>query len=244
MSDELPWCNVCCTRHTPGKDCPGALLATGPERHARKFSVTQDRRLEYYGVLIAESDELWRARVFTYPNMLWSVPGGRGTVKFVGTTAKQAEDEAIAFLREHCEERRYSIQDATNEVIPGQVDEERDDSAKPKRGKEPRHPCKVPIRFGEEKATETATTANLSVGGIYIATSKVVHKGRSIKMLLDVRAYTIPLTGTVAWVRNDDEEGRPRGIGVAVHNPPSLFVRYVTEVREKLGADSKPADQA
>ena len=62
-----PWCVVCCTRHTPGRDCPGNLLATGPERHARKFAVTQDKRLEYYGVLIAEAGEYFQR--FLLPNV-------------------------------------------------------------------------------------------------------------------------------------------------------------------------------
>ena len=235
MSEGHPWCAVCCTQHEPRKNCPGNLLATGPERHARKYAVTQDKRLEYYGILIAEAGDLWRARVFTYPNMLWSVPGGRGTVKFVGATAKEAEELAIAFLRSHCEERRYTMQDATDEVAPGSMDSEKAEKTDPKQGKEDRHPCKVPIRFGEEKATQAATTANLSVGGIYIATSNLLPAGKTIKMLLDVQAYTIPLTGTIAWVREEEEEGRPKGVGVQVHNPPSLFVRYVTEVKEREG---------
>ncbi|TDI48453.1 MAG: hypothetical protein E2P01_05350, partial [Acidobacteria bacterium] len=78
MPQDKLWCTVCCTRHRPGRDCPGNLLATGFERHARKFVVAHDNRLEYYGVLIVESGEYWRARIFTYPSMLWSVPGARG----------------------------------------------------------------------------------------------------------------------------------------------------------------------
>ena len=112
MAQNDLWCTVCCTRHTPGAECPGTLLATGPERHAHKFSVAQkDGRLEYYGVLIAEAGDYWRARVFTYPNMLRSVPGGRGTIKFAGATAKEAETRAIEFLHEHCEARRTEGQE-------------------------------------------------------------------------------------------------------------------------------------
>ena len=47
------WCTVCCTRHAPGGDCPGSLLATGPERHVRKFAaMTKDKAGEYYGILV------------------------------------------------------------------------------------------------------------------------------------------------------------------------------------------------
>ena len=229
-----PWCTVCCTRHTPGRDCPGNLLATGPECHGRKFSVAQDNRLEYYGVLIAEAGDYWRARIFTYPNMLWSVPGARGTIKFAGATATEAEAQAVEFLREHCEQRRYSMQDAADDPQAGQVEEENADQAAAKGRRQERHPCKVPVRFGEEKATQVATTANLSKGGIYLATDKPIAKGKRVRMLLDVQAYTIPLVGTVAWVRLKEEPGKPKGMGVQLQQPPALFQRYVEEVQEKM----------
>ena len=231
MAQDDPWCTVCCTRHTPGGECPGTLLATGPERHAHKFSVAQkDGRLEYYGVLIAEAGDYWRARVFTYPNMLWSVPGGRGTIKFAGPTAKEAETRAIEFLHEHCEARGSTMQEAALESSAGQAQTVDDE----KLFKEERQPCKVPIRFGTERATQAATTANLSGGGIYLATDKPVEKGQRVRMLLDVQAYTIPLVGTVAWVRVRDEPGKPKGMGVQLHQPPALYQRYVATVQEKM----------
>lgn len=234
MPHDDPWCAVCCTRHTPGGECPGNLLATGPERHAHKFAVAQENRLEYYGVLIAEAGDHWRARIFTYPNMLWSVPGGRGTIKFVGDTAKEAETRAIEFLNEHCEARRYTMQEAAIEPQVGQLEKENADQLSPQGGKEERHPCKVPIRFGEEKAEQAATTANLSSGGVYIATDKLVEKGKRVRMLLDVQAYTIPLVGTVVWVRVREEPGKAKGMGVQLHTPPALYLRYVATVQEQV----------
>jgi len=234
MLKDDPWCAVCCTRHTPRRDCPGNLLATGPERHGRKFAVAQGNRLEYYGVLIAEAGKYWRARIFTYPNMLRSVPGARGTVKFVGATAKEAETLAIEFLREHCAQRRYTMQDAADDPPAGQIEKESADRLSPQSGKEERDPCKVPIRFGVEKATQAATTANLSTGGIYIATDKLFEKGKRLRMLLDVQAYTIPLVGTVAWVRGKEEPGKPKGMGVQLQQLPALYQRYVAEVQKKM----------
>jgi len=229
-----PWCTVCCTRHAPGHDCPGNLLATGPERRGRKFAATHDNSLEYYGVLIAEAGKYWRARIFTYPNMLWSVPGARGTVKFVGATANEAETLAIEFLREHCEQRRYTMQDATEDPPAGQIEKENADRLSPQGGRDERHPCKIPIRFGVEKAAYAATTANLSTAGIYIATDKLLQKGKCLRMLLDVQAYRIPLVGTVAWVRRKEEPGKPKGMGVQLQHPPALYQRYVAEVQERM----------
>ena len=233
MAQGDPWCAVCCTQHTPGDRCPGNLLATGPERHAHKFSVAlQNGRLEYYGVLIAEAGDYWRARVFTYPNMLWSVPGGRGTIKFAGTTAKEAETNAIWFLHQHCEARRLTMQEAVIDAPVAEVQKENEERLSPRGGKEERHPGKVPIRFGEERATRAATTANLSTGGIYVATDRPIEKGKRVRMLLDVPGYTIPLVGTVVWVRVREEPGKPRGMGVQVHQPPALYQRYVAAVQE------------
>jgi Tfp pilus assembly protein PilZ len=245
VSEDNAWCSTCCTQHGAAGDCPGPLLATGPEGHARKFSVAEKGRLEYYGVLIAEAGDCWRARVFTYPNMLWSVPGGRGTIKFAGATAKEAETLAVEFLREHCESRNCTMQDAADEPTAG-WGQGSTDSGAAKDGKEQRHPCKVPIRFGEEKAIRAATTANLSPGGIYIATDKPIEKGKSVRMLLDVQAYTIPLVGTVAWVRVNEEVGKPKGMGVQLNQPPALFLRYVATVQEQMAeieaASAKPTE--
>lgn len=237
MATGGTWCTVCCTRHTTGRGCPGNLLATGPERHSRKFAVTQGARLEYYGVLIAESGEVWRARVFTYPNMLWSVPGGRGTVKFVGSTAVEAEALAVEFVTDHCTERRYNLSEvASGGHMPGRVGAEDADEQAPRGGKEERHPCKVPIRFGEDKAAVAATTANLSPGGIYIATATPIAKGKRLRMLLNLQAYTIPLVGVVAWLRINEEPGKPKGMGVQLEHPPALYQRYVEEVQQAIAA--------
>ncbi len=75
---------------------------------------------------------------------------------------------------------------------------------------------------------------NLSPGGIYIATDKPIRKGRRLRMLLDVQAYTIPLVGTVTWVRLNEEPGKPEGMGIQLHHPPALFQRYVVEVQEEM----------
>ncbi len=235
MVQSTPWCTVCCTRHAPGGDCPGSLLATGPERHARKFtSITKDNQVEYYGILIAEAGDHWRARIFTYPDVLWSVPDGAGTVKFSGATARDAESRAIEYVEEHCSEHGCSITETVEDEIPLRVEAENADHKTARAGKEDRHLCKVPIRFGEEMATQVATTANFSANGIYIATDKLVEKGKRLRMSLTVQAYTISLMGTVMWVRDHEEPGKPKGIGVQLERPPALYLRYVEEVREAM----------
>ena len=82
------YCSVCGGDHARRQDCPGELRATGPERHGWRVAVETPYGLEAYGVLVAPSFDVWRARVITYPNILWTVPGGAVTLKFAGTTAQ------------------------------------------------------------------------------------------------------------------------------------------------------------
>ena len=78
------WCPVCCCRHRDKKDCPGELLATGPERQGWRVNVQTSTGIEACGVLVAPAGDSWRARILTFPNILWTVPDGSGTLKFVG----------------------------------------------------------------------------------------------------------------------------------------------------------------
>lgn len=60
--------------------------ATGPERHGWRVHVETSRGVEAIGVLVAPSGDLWRSRILTYPNVLWTAPGGRSTLKFLAPT--------------------------------------------------------------------------------------------------------------------------------------------------------------
>ena len=92
----MDWCRVCCTQHGSDASCPGELLATGPERHAWRVTVDTSRGMETYGVLVAPAGRHWRARVLTYPKALWVVPGGRASMKFVGSGPQDVRREILA----------------------------------------------------------------------------------------------------------------------------------------------------
>lgn len=237
----MKWCAVCCSRHAAGASCPGPLMATGPERHGRRFQFVQGSRVEQCGVLIAEAGEYWRARILTYPNMLWSVPGGRGTIKFAGSTPEAAEQLAVAFIREHGKARGMTLSEAGETVEAGPVEPERAATQAPCGSKEERHPRVRPIRFGEEKAVQAARTADFSHGGVFIVTDHPLPQGRRLKMVLDLESYTIPLTGTVSWVRTRPEPGRPAGMGIRLVRVPPLYTRYVDAMNE-AGSDPGSED--
>ena len=120
------WCRTCCTEHDRVRECPGDLRATGPERHGWRVHVETPRSHEAYGVLVAPAGELWRARILTFPNILWTIPGGGGSMKFVGRSPQEAERKAIGFIERHCDERDYQRLDQLAPVASGLIDPESD----------------------------------------------------------------------------------------------------------------------
>jgi len=224
------WCAVCCSRHDLGPQCPGELLATGTERFGWRVQVGANQRVEQYAILVAPSRDLWRARIVTLPNMLWSVPGGRGTMKFVGRTASEAEGRAIEFVRDFCKRKKYRTMEIQPASASGPLDPEAQaDAAAP--DEEPRHLCSVPVRFGVDAASYKASTADLSPRGLFIITNRPLPQGTKLKLVLELSEASLPLNGTVAWLRAAPEDGRPAGMGVLLHQPPALYQHFV----ERLG---------
>ena len=66
------FCRVCGTEHQGPASCPGELPATGVERPGWRVQVETPFGHEAIGVLLAPSHEQWRARIVTYPNVLWT----------------------------------------------------------------------------------------------------------------------------------------------------------------------------
>lgn len=239
----MDWCNVCSTRHgSDRRECPGELLATGPERHGRKITVAAHGRNEVYGTLIAEAGEHWRARVLTYPNMLWSVPGRRATLKFVGSSAQDVEAKAIAYIRKLCEERGYKIVD--NAEAPDSTAVEREDAPvrSPQTARDERHLRAYDVHFGSERPTESATTADLARGGLFVVTDRPLPTGSSIRLRLELDRYTIPLSGEVAWTRTKGQPDRPAGMGVRLINPSVIYVDLLRSIEKDGHPSSDPLD--
>jgi len=231
------FCPVCQTQHGSKRRCPGELLATGPERHGWRVRVRTSSRDEVYGVLVAEAGEFWRARILTYPGMLWSVPGGRGTIKFAGDTAAEAESQAIEFIREHCRVRGYAVDEGAPEVESVPVASERRRSGRPRATGDPRHLRSLVVRFGVSKPDRVGMTADLSAGGLFVITDRPPDEGQPVKLLLELEGFTVPLAGKVAWMRRRAVQGRPAGMGIQLKNPPNLYGRYVRTLDEEVPDD-------
>ncbi len=214
------WCNTCSARHDLETICPGTLPATGPERHAWRGIAETSIGSDTYGVLVAPSHDLWRARVLTYPNVLWLVPGGIVPLKFFAAEPSQAERSAVDYIEEHCrksgyllrEDRSWSEQWGEARVIEATA---------------PRKNLFLPVRFGEEQPVEIADTGNLSETGLFVITETPPAKGCTVRLLLETPATTLELQGHVRWTRDRPDGGQAAGMGVRLQAPPPDYVEYV-----------------
>jgi hypothetical protein len=226
MSED--WCPTCGTRHRRKRDCPGELVATGPEREGFRVNVHTPLGIEGCGVLVAPCEDLWRARILTYPNILWTLPGGSATLKFVGRTAREAEREAIAYLREHIHERGYTMRDeVTVAPPPGERDECLDGLPRPPQPPAARFARFLPVRFGLTQVTELAGTGNLSCTGLFIITDRPEKKGTWLNMLIELEQDRIGLKGLVRWHNRVHRAGRSPGMGVQLETPPPSYLDYI-----------------
>jgi len=226
------WCRYCCTRHGPDDACPGELLATGTERFGWRIKVRTNYGVEIMGVLVAPIGKRWRARILSYPNVMWMIPGGGGSIKFLGSDPAEAEQEAIDFIREHCRLRRFGIVEESARPESGPIDHEQ--TPEVENSEEVRTAQRklrvLPIRFGVEGLTTEAVTGDLSEGGVFVATESTLAVGTPLRMELEIEGCKIPLRGVVAWKRDRALTGRPVGMGVDLMDPPSLLTSFVRDM--------------
>ncbi|MDX1389586.1 MAG: PilZ domain-containing protein [Acidobacteriota bacterium] len=227
MSD---WCMVCGTEHGPPGDCPGDIQATGPEQCGWRISVETPNGVEAYGVLVAPSNDSWRARIVTYPNMLWTLPGGRLTMKFVGRTREEAEQRAVALISAHCESRGYMPKDR---ILPAEIPP---DTAIAGPGADltavhlkpaKRKSCKLPARYGVDLPDYVGLTVNLSRTGLFLGTSLPLKSGRPIRVDVSLGGEQAELRGVVMWNRRRDDSDRPAGMGIRLIELPDSYPAFV-----------------
>jgi hypothetical protein len=220
------WCAVCCTRHELGPRCPGEVLATAPERFGWRIQVGGKQHTEQYAVLVAPAGELWRARIVTLPNMLWTVPRGRGTMKFLGHSAGEAERHARNYVMELCKAKGYRAMELDSNPNAGSIGREgASDGAKDDEDRRYLH--SVPVRFGIERAEISARTADLSLRGLFIVSKRPLPKETRIKLVVELENMSLPMNGSVAWIRLQPEEGRQTGMGIQLISPPAIYQHYV-----------------
>jgi hypothetical protein len=238
-----PWCAVCNTQHGSAESCPGELVITEPERHGWRVLVHTGARTEVYGVLVGPAARgLWRARVLTYPRMLWSIPGGRGTMKFVGATPQDSERNAVEFILGFCNRRGYTVLGEPAVAQSVRVPSEGTGDSRKIQARQ-RYLKNLPVRFGRQTLQADGQSADLSHGGLSIVTDRPLPQGAPIKMRVDLEGFSVPLSGRVAWSRMKAETGRPVGMGVQLTQAPPMYRRYVDGLREQEEAEDSAPDR-
>jgi hypothetical protein len=246
---HAPWCLHCCTMHREGARCPGELLATGVERHGWRIGVVSTNRTSVCGVLLAPAGQRWRARIITYPNVLWVVPGG-GTMKFVARTPEEAERLAVRYIKEHCRIRGWITKTEIPLVDSGCIDSEQDAAALASEEVQSaqRKLHRTPIRYGIERPTTRSRTGDLSEGGLFVLTSEPLPVNTDLRLYISLNGFGLPLRGTVQWNRAEPDEGRPPGMGIRLHHPHPRYVAYVrqqcSEGQEAEGESRQPDEAA
>lgn len=226
------FCRVCGTGHAPSAHCPGEFHATGIERPGWRVQLATPFGHESIGVLLAPSHDQWRARIVTYPNVLWSAPGGRGTLKFVAETAEEAEAQAIRFIEEHLAARRYQRRDGLTAVSAGNAVRRKAVTTPANfHAAAKRKTTRLPVRFGPDRALARGVTLNLSDDGMFVGVAKPEECGRSLLIHLELDGHTVPMRGLVMWNRERAAPERPAGMGIRLSQPPALYQSFVASLR-------------
>jgi hypothetical protein len=220
LSPISAWCVTCSTRHDLNSRCPGDLQATGPEKHSWRGLAETPLGTDAYGVLIAQSHDLWRARILTYPNVLWLVPGGVTSLKFAGNTARGAERRAIDFIKEHCKVCEYTLREDRS-CLPATRARFRTLVTQARKVRF------LPVRFGLSGATEIAGTGDLSETGMFIITDTPADPGTQLRVALETPDRMLELDAEVRWMRRQHHVGRSPGMGVFFKTPPAPYISYV-----------------
>lgn len=211
--------------------------ATGPERHGWRVHVETSRGVEAIGVLVAPSGDLWRSRILTYPNVLWTAPGGRSTLKFLAPTPQDAERLAIEYVGAHVQRMGWTRRDGLEPVETATIPEPSPGPARPRRSRgsrarqQSRRKMKcLPVRFGAERPSTLAQTVNLSNEGMCVATPSPLEPGESVRLHVDIQGHTITLHGFVIWQRVRPQFGRPLGMGLRLTEPPEIYTNFVASL--------------
>jgi Tfp pilus assembly protein PilZ len=183
--------------------------------------------LQAIGVLVAPSNDLWRARILTYPNVLWTTPGGASSVKFAGRSPEEAERSAVRFIEGHIADRGYRRRDQLDPFEARRACGGGPRSRPDRQQASERKRCILSVRFGPERPVLAGATINLSREGLFVSTPKPLAAGASVRLRLDVGSRALPLRGIVIWNRRNAAPGLPLGMGIRLVDPAPGYPRYV-----------------
>ena len=218
-------CKACGSIHPGEKRCPGEIQPTGPESAGWRVNVGTGNGIEAFAVLVTPCGGFWRARILTFPNVLWKVPGRAETLKFIASSPRQVLDQAIAFVRGHCSARGFTLRGESMLVSltalgPG--------GSLVMAEPAPRKLRFLPVQFGIVRPSESGGTGNMSETGLFVITRAPIDAGHELRLMLHAEDAALDLTGCVIWTAKElRESDRPPGMGIRLVEPPAPYLTYV-----------------
>jgi hypothetical protein len=218
-------CKGCGSIHPGEKRCPGEVEPTGPENTGWRMNVGTGNGIEAFAVLVAPCGTLWRARILTFPNVLWKVPGRSTTLKFIASSPRQVLEQAITFVRGHCSARGFTVRGESMLVSLTALG--------PGGGLVPAEPAPrklrfLPVQFGIVRPSESGGTGNVSETGMFIITRAPIDPGHDLTLSLRPSDAPFALKGCVIWIAREVREAdRPPGMGIRLVDPPRPYISYV-----------------
>jgi len=99
-----------------------------------------------------------------------------------------------------------------------------------RRGLAPLHRkrCRIRLRWGVERPSLRASTGDLSVHGMFVATRRPADPGSSLRLDVEIAGSTARLDAVVMWTRREAEGGLPCGMGLRLVHPPPAYADFVT----------------
>lgn len=179
--------------------------------------------------MVAPCGRRWRARIVSFPNVIWMVPGGGESIKFLAARQDDVLRNAIDFVRRHCVTRGYTMRDeleCVSSSAPGPIVLAGGAGVVAA----PRVERRLPVHFGINRPTVTAATANLSATGLFVTTDLPPGDGARLGLSLELEYCKVPLRGQVAWHRRKTSPGTIAGMGLLLIQPPGVYVKYIEQL--------------
>ena len=188
--------------------------------HRTRFETESSSGNLVHELQAAYASEKWLARIVTLPDRVWREPVDRSLLTFHAGTREEVEGVAFAHILKECELRGERILGLNYAACVGLA-------GKPARRIVAMVPVSYQVRTGgpvsRARRAEKTFTANLSETGLFIVTCSDIETGSLLSLHVGLPGLREILEGQVAWARLAAEEGRPRGAGVQLVDPPLTY---------------------
>ena len=214
------WCRTCGAAHGGPEHCPGVLKPSGQGQTVWQSRYKTSVGETLFFVTLSSWADRWCARIFSQPNIPWSIPGGGTAIKFLAEDPEECKEEAIRFLTEFCSRKGYTNPEA---ALSPAGDLENDRPSRVVKN--------LPLIWGTADPSNPGMSRNVSATGLFVATEIPLEPATTVRIRLALGALSLPLRGRVTWKRSAPDPGRrlEAGMGIQLISPPSIYKGYIQQ---------------